>query len=179
MFAIRPEEPQDLHAIRFLHRLAFSPKQADEAGQSLTSTCANRVSLVAFEGEKLVGHILFNPVWFETEHGVTGGMHGIIGGMGVRFMAIHPDRQSQRVGGCLLEQSLQTIAQLGCHFVVALEPTAQDFCQYGFKPANLRGLTCTWNRNIQGPYTMVTLNEKTMGGMQRATRYRGPLDLVG
>ncbi|GAG15056.1 unnamed protein product, partial [marine sediment metagenome] len=84
MISIREEAPGDIPGVRRVNELAFG--QATEAGivDALRAGCDEILSLVAIEGEKIIGHILFSPVTVQGEQGV-------VNGMGLGPMAVRPD----------------------------------------------------------------------------------------
>ena len=67
---VRVEQPQDLEGIREVNRLAF--RQEDEARlvDALRAGGYTRLSLVALDGERVVGHILFSDLPILTSQGI-------------------------------------------------------------------------------------------------------------
>ncbi len=67
MLIIRPETPENEAAIRHVNEEAFG--DTEEAGlvEKLRSRQAIILSLVAIDGDRVVGHILFSPVTVESE----------------------------------------------------------------------------------------------------------------
>jgi len=61
------EKKQDISSIRRVNELAFGQKAEADLVDALRDHGAVTLSLVALEGERVVGHILFSPVTFEQE----------------------------------------------------------------------------------------------------------------
>jgi putative acetyltransferase len=67
MFVIREEQSGDEPQIRILNQRAFCQAEEADIVDKLRQSCANKISLVAFSNNKIVGHILFTPVSIQTE----------------------------------------------------------------------------------------------------------------
>lgn len=113
MVIIRPEQPGDIAAIREINETAFG--QATEASivDSLRDACPDTLSLVAAEGDRVLGHILFSPVLVSSGSEATQGM-------GLAPMAVPPERQRQGVGSMLLQAGIHVIRERNCPFVIVL-----------------------------------------------------------
>lgn len=59
---IRKEEPADVDAIRQVNRQAFGQEEEGNRVDKLRNKNKSVVSLVAVEGNKVIGHIIFSPV---------------------------------------------------------------------------------------------------------------------
>ncbi|OPX79389.1 MAG: hypothetical protein A4E45_00668 [Methanosaeta sp. PtaB.Bin039] len=69
------------------------------------------LSLVAAEGDLVIGHILFfSPAAVEGNRRREG--------MGLAPMAVLPEHQLQGVGFLLIETGLGTLPEMGCPFVI-------------------------------------------------------------
>ena len=69
MLAIRPETSEDSAAIRNVNEAAFGSSSEADLVEKLRSRQAYTLSLVATDGDKVIGHILFSPVTIES--GIT------------------------------------------------------------------------------------------------------------
>ncbi len=65
MITIRKEQPGDADEIHRVNEKAFGRPGEANLVNALRRRFARRVSLVALEDEKIVGHILFSPVTIE------------------------------------------------------------------------------------------------------------------
>jgi putative acetyltransferase len=110
---VRTETPDDLEAIREVNRQAFG--QADEARlvDALRDGGYARLSLVAEEGGRVVGHILFSDLPIVTPAGT---LHALA----LAPLAVLPANQRQGIGSCLVRQGLRACAEAGHRIVVVL-----------------------------------------------------------
>ena len=107
--SIRPQRERDREAIWEVTRLAFEGQQyADGDEQDLIDTLrrigALSVSLVAIDGNDLVGQITFSPAGSD---GTTGDWYSL------GPVSVHPDRQGEGIGGALIEAGMKAIQALG------------------------------------------------------------------
>jgi putative acetyltransferase len=110
---IRPENPEDLEAIREVNRLAFGREDEDRLVDALRDGGFARLSLVAEEGRQVVGHILFSDLPVVTQ---TGTLHALA----LAPMAVVPARQRRGIGNRLVRAGLQACADAGYTIVVVL-----------------------------------------------------------
>ena len=167
---IRAEQRDDRTAVRFVNELAFG--RADEADvvDMLRTACSDALSLVAMDGEVVVGHILFTPVVVEHEH-----RH--VTGMGLAPMAVLPSHQGQGVGSALVRRGLELLRDRHCPFVVVVgHPTY--YPRFGFEPASRHGLTSQWPGMTDEAFMAIVLDERTMEGVTGVARYRDEFDSV-
>ncbi len=85
MITIRPEQPDDIAAVRAINETAFGEPMEATIVDLLRNTCPDAVSLVAVEDGRILGHIFFSPVFISGGHEVTQGM-------GLAPMAVLPER---------------------------------------------------------------------------------------
>ena len=169
MITIREEGPHDAPILRRVHELAFGqPAEADIVDR-LRARCDELVSLVATDGEAIVGHILFSPATVESADGEP------IRGMGLAPMAVMPDRQRQGIGSALVERGLALLEERGCPFVIVLGHTAY-YPRFGFAPASRCGLACPWEGVPDDVFMARVLDEDRMAGVTGVARYRDEFD---
>lgn len=106
---IRPEQPEDTDAIRALTTEAFASaphSSGTEAAivDALRAAGALTLSLVASEGNEIVGHVAFSPV---TIDGAERGWFGL-GPVSVR-----PGRQRGGIGSGLIREGLRRLRESG------------------------------------------------------------------
>src|SRR4051812_12465141 len=88
---IRGETTDDLPAIREVHRRAFGSDDEPRLVDALRAGGHARVSLVAEESGRVVGHILFSALTIETARGA-------VEALALAPLAVDPDRQRQGIG---------------------------------------------------------------------------------
>lgn len=124
---IRPETPDDLHAIENVHIAAFANHPYSRQTEhlivnALRAAQALTVSLVAEVGGEVVGHVAFSPIringhdcaWF------------ILGPVGVL-----PHRQRQGIGQELIREGLKAIRSLGAEGCVLVGEPGY-YSRFGF-----------------------------------------------
>jgi putative acetyltransferase len=132
---IRPERDGDAEAIRVVTAAAFPSAAEANLVDALRRQRAAIVSLVADEGGRVVGHILFSPVTLND---------GDVGILGLAPMAVSPERQRQGIGSELVRAGLDTSRQRGAAAVVVVGHPA-FYPRFGFIPASRFGLRCEYD----------------------------------
>lgn len=138
---------------------AFGQPQEAALIDALRSNCDDLLSLVAVNGEDVVGHILFSPATL-----------GSVRGMGLAPMAVTPECQKGGVGSQLIRVGLATLAERGCPFVIVLGH-AEYYPRFGFEPASARGVRCEWDVPDE-VFMLLVLDEPRMDGVSGLARYR-------
>ena len=144
MIEIRAERAEDAAAVRRVNELAFG--QAGEAAlvDALRAAARPHVSLVAADGEQVVGHIFFSPVSLETEGGPEGAREDSpFAAMGLAPMAVLPEHQRRGVGSALVRAGLGECLRAGRDVVVVLGHP-EYYPRFGFVPAAPLGLRCEY-----------------------------------
>ena len=132
MIRIRPEQPEDVMAIRQVNERAFdSPAEADLVDQ-LRRHNKVTLSLVAVDGAQVVGHILFSPVVIESSQ-------PSVQAVGLAPMAVLPEWQHQGVGSRLVKAGLDECRRRGHQAVVVLGHS-DYYPRFGFAPASRYGI---------------------------------------
>ena len=129
MLAIRPESDADRDAIRRLNESAFGgPAEADLVDALRGSPAwIPELSLVAADGDELVGHVLISVVALDSGPEL----------LSLGPMAVAPERQREGIGVALVRRGLELAAQTPYPFVVVLGHP-EYYPRFGFVPA--RGL---------------------------------------
>lgn len=169
MITIREETPQDAPLVRKVNELAFEQPQEAVLVDRLRESCDDLLSLVAVDGEEVVGHILFSPVTVPDPEG------GEIRGMGLAPMAVVPGRQGQGVGSALVERGLALLRERGCPYVIVLGH-ATYYPRFGFVPAIQHGLTCPWDGIPDDVFMAQVFDVERMRGVSGVARYRDEFD---
>ena len=135
---IREAVETDLDDVLLVERLAFGhDKEAGLVRDLLNDASAQPIlSLLAFEGDRAVGHILFTAVRL-TETGDEN-RSAILAPL-----AIVPDAQKKGIGGKLIERGRQLLREAGVDLVFVLGHPAY-YSRHGFKAAG--------NLGFEAPY---------------------------
>jgi putative acetyltransferase len=128
------ERPTDTALIRALTALAFKPMPFSNGTEpaiidALRASGDLTLSLVALEGDDLVGQITFSPVYIDSEHDDWFGLGPV---------AVTPEKQNQGIGSALIKEGLnrlETKHARGC----VLIGNPEYYARFGFK--NHCGLT--------------------------------------
>ena len=164
MIALREEQAKDIRAIRDVNEIAFGgPAEADVVDK-LRQTCSELLSIVAVDGNEIVGHILFSPVTVESNDGV-------IRGMGLAPMAVLPKHQRKGVGTALIERGLALLRERAYPFVIVLGH-ADYYPRYGFVPASRYGLESQWEGIPDEAFMITVFDRDVLNGVQGVARYR-------
>jgi len=130
---IREATDSDLNDVLLVERLAFGQDKEAELVRFLLSDPSAQpfLSLLAFKGDKSVGHILFTTARL-TKTQKTASISILAP------LAIVPDVQKQGIGGRLIERGLQLLSKSGVDLVFVLGHP-EYYPRYGFKPAGCLG----------------------------------------
>lgn len=125
---IRPERPQDATPIRALTDAAFkdmpfSHQTEARVIDALRAAGALTLSLVATEGDDIIGHVAFSPVSINDEAGDWYGLGPV---------SVWPHRQRTGIGQALIRDGLQRLRSLGAGGCVLLGDPAY-YRRFGFE----------------------------------------------
>ena len=126
---IRDEQPSDHAAIRAVTVAAFAAvpqsRQTEAAIiEALRAADSLTVSLVAVDGDQLIGHLALSPVSIDE--------HGDLGWYGGGPLAIRPDHQHSGVGSSLIRAGLKRLVELGARGCV-LVGDPDYYQRFGFR----------------------------------------------
>jgi putative acetyltransferase len=127
--AIRPERSADTAAITAVHTASFPTAYEARLVEALRANGRLSVSLVAVDGQTIVGHVAFSPVTLSD----------VEGGFGLAPVAVLPQSRRQGIAAALIRQGLIDIARAGARFAVVLGSPAY-YGRFGFQPAYRRAL---------------------------------------
>jgi putative acetyltransferase len=157
---IREERPGDLPAIRDLNVRAFGQDQEGRIVDALRSNGAALLSLVAVQGDRVLGHIMFSPAT----------IGGNVTGAALGPMAVLPEYQRRGIGTRLIEEGTRKLKDIGCPFVIVVGHP-NYYPRFGFTPASAHGVTCEWDLP-DDVFMLLVLDEAKMRGVTGLTRYR-------
>ncbi|WP_435363141.1 GNAT family N-acetyltransferase [Haloarchaeobius sp. DYHT-AS-18] len=131
MCQFRPETAADRAAVEAVHRAAFPTDDEAELVATLRESEAfvPDLSIVAEDGERVVGHVLFTEV----------SVPGTDAALTLAPVAVHPDRQGEGIGSALVRHGLAACAAVGYDLVV-LHGDPAFYARFGFEPATPYGL---------------------------------------
>lgn len=106
---IRPEAPRDTDALHRLTRTAFAPMRFSDGSEAdaldrLRHDGDLALSLVAIDGDEIVGHIAFSPAVI--------GAQGE-GWFGIGPVSVAPHRQRSGIGSALMKEGLDRLRAEG------------------------------------------------------------------
>ncbi len=113
MILTRPETPSDYDAIREINRRAFDGEDEARLVDRLRAGGLVVASLVAVEGTRVVGHILFSDLEIEAGRKTTRAA-------ALAPMAVRPERQRRGIGTALIRAGLKACHTAGIEAVVVL-----------------------------------------------------------
>jgi putative acetyltransferase len=125
------------------------------------------LSLVAVEGDRIIGHIFFSPVDIS---GMQGGE-----AMALGPMAVLPEYQRIGVGKALVTRGIQELEKVGCAVVVVLGH-ADYYPNFGFAPASRYDLKCPWEGVPDEVFMVRFLNSAKIASTRGIVRYRHEFD---
>jgi len=168
MICIRPEQLDDIAAVRAVNEAAFGDTAEATIVDSLRNACPEAVSLVAVEDDQVLGHIFFSPVLVSGEHDVPPGM-------GLAPMAVLPARQRQGIGSMLVQTGIDVTRKRNCPFIIVLGHP-EYYPRFGFVPASQHGLSSQWDGIPDEAFMVLILDEAAMAGVSGTASYRDEFD---
>ena len=159
---IRKAEASDIDDVILVEKAAFgSDEEANLVRDLLADKSAEpTLSLLAYQEDKVVGHILFTRAWLEPETALSLSL--------LAPLAVLPDAQKQGIGGALIQQGLQILSASEVDLVFLLGHP-QYYPRFGFKPAGALGFEATYpilEKNANA-WMVKALNQEITG------KYRG------
>jgi putative acetyltransferase len=121
---VRPERAEDHAAIREVNRLAFGREAEGRLVDALRAGGYVRLSMVAEDEGRIVGHILFSELPIVTRPGE-------IEALALAPMAVVQSRQRQGIGTLLVREGLRACADLG-HRIVLVVGHPGYYPRFGF-----------------------------------------------
>ena len=131
---IRHERKEYHSAIYEVNKLAFNGEEESKLVETLRKSpnFIEKLSLVALEDGKIVGHILFTPIIIENEG-------NSFPALAIAPLAVHPEFQNQGIGSELVKQGLRSCSRLKYGIIVVIG-NHEYYGRFGFVPASNRRL---------------------------------------
>jgi len=169
MLSIRQEMPRDVSAIHDLNVAAFAQSTEADIVDSLRGAGALRHSLVAVDGDEIVGHLAFSPVT------ITEGSR-VVDALGLGPMAISPSRQRQGIGTRLVNFWLEQLAEDKDNLVV-LVGHPDYYPRFGFRRAKAFGIR--WEHDVpEEAFMVLELRRGALDKISGVVRFHPVFDEV-
>jgi putative acetyltransferase len=163
---VRAESPQDRESIREVHRRAFGQEDEARLVDALREGGYARLSLVAEESGRVVGHVLFSDLPIVTQAGT-------LDALALAPLAVLPERQGQGIGTRLVREGLRACAGAG-HRVVVVLGHPDYYPRFGFSAQLAERLKAPFS----GPAFMaLELVPGALAGIRGEVRYPRPFGL--
>lgn len=158
---IRDETPDDVDAIRQVHREAFGGDIEGRIVDLLRARDKMTISLVTSLGGEVVAHIAFSPVTFA---GAPDGFRALgLGPVGVR-----PKSQAKGLGSALVREGILRCQDQGYDAVVVLGGP-KFYARFGFEPGHAFGLENEWG--VGDEFMVLPLRDAALQDVRGLVRY--------
>ena len=127
----RSEEARDIQPVREIVRAAFPSDAQSKLVDAIRANGKATISLVAVNGDQVLGHILFSRVSTTPPSEAKG--------LGLAPVAVRPDVQSQGIGSELIREGLRLCKELGYDYCVVLG-SPKYYHRFGFEKASPFGI---------------------------------------
>ena len=134
MANIRLEIPDDIASVHRVNKEAFGDIGEAEIVDKLRNRGVLTLSLVATDGNKVIGHISLSPVTVAADP-------SSFQAMSLAPMSVLPHYQRQGIGSQLVRAGLEECRRLG-HEIVVVLGHADYYPRFGFIPAKSKGIDC-------------------------------------
>lgn len=151
MAEIREELPGDEAGIREVEQAAFGREAEAMLVDEVRELGAALLSLVALEGPRLIGHVLFTPATIgqSTPAALLGPL------------AVHPEHQGRGIGGALVREGLRRIGLRGYGSVI-LVGNPRYYRRFGFQPGSRFGVRM--DRGPEESFLAIELKPSALAG---------------
>jgi len=124
---IRNEETKDIEQVREILRATFPSDAESKLVDALRANGKAIISLVAVNGDQVLGHILFSPVSTTPPSEARG--------IGLAPVAVQPNVQVRGIGSQLIREGLRLCQELGYDYCVVLGGP-KYYQRFGFERAS-------------------------------------------
>jgi len=164
---IRPECTSDHDHIRHVNRLAFAQDDEARLVDALRDAGYLRVSLVAEQDGRVVGHILFSDLPIITEAGP-------VPALALAPMAVLPDCQRRGIGSALVRRGLEVCRDQG-HRIVVVVGHPRFYPRFGFSQRAAARLASPFTG--QDSFMAVELIPGSLNGVAGRVQYAPPFGI--
>ncbi len=161
MISIQQTSKSDLDQILHVEKQAFDLDEIVDLTRDLLvdPTSQPTISLLAFEDDLPVGHILFSKATLEPSIDLSMSILGPL--------AVIPEKQKQGIGGKLIEQGIELSIEQGFDLVFVLGHP-EYYPRFNFKPAIPLGFHPTYEvpKHQSDAWMVRQLSDKRIEGIQ-------------
>jgi len=168
MIRIREEMPDDYGQIRHVNDQAFKCPDEGRIVDQIRAKEKEIISLVAQIEEKVVGHILYSPVWIDCDQTP-------IKGMGLAPMAVLPEYQNKGIGSMLVKEGLRRLQEREYPFVIVVGHP-EYYPRFGFERASKYKLKCQWDGVPGEAFMAIIMNRSVMKDVKGIAKYMEEFD---
>jgi putative acetyltransferase len=157
---IRPEAESDHDLIRLVNEEAFGGTDEAVLVDRLRRDRAVLLSLIALDGDRAVGHIMFTRLPIHASDST-------IDAVALAPLAVRPDVQRQGIGSALIKDGVNRLMAAGERIVIVVgEP--RYYQRFGFSARIARNLSCP----LSGPSFMaMELRPGALEGVVGVVKY--------
>ncbi len=135
---IVPELPEHRPAVLELNRLAFKGDEESRLIKNLARDNSILASFVAVDGDEVVGHILFSPLYVMAD-----GKR--VDAVALAPMCVVPSRQRQGIGTLLVEHGIEAMKSAG-HAAIIVLGHVDFYPRFGLRHDLAKNLSCAFNK---------------------------------
>jgi putative acetyltransferase len=161
---IRQERPGDEKGVFEANFRAFGRDTESKVIDLLRINCPERTSLVAEDGGKITGHILFTPAWIASEQNT-------VAGMGLAPLAVDPECQRKGIGSALVEAGLAELRTAGVPFLVVVGHPGY-YSRFGFERASKYGIRCEYDSVPDAAFMILVFQPQAIQGIRGTVKMR-------
>ncbi|WP_337912957.1 N-acetyltransferase [Paenibacillus arenosi] len=164
---IRVETPQDYAQVYALHDMAFNNKDEESALVErirTSDTFVPELSLVAVEGEEIIGHVLLSKAHVVTPSGSKQEV------LALAPIGVKPSHQKYGVGSKLIVEGIKRATELA-YPLVLLIGHPDYYPKFGFVPARSHGLDLKQFPVPDHVFMVRELQEGQLGTIQGELQY--------
>ncbi len=132
VLTVHIERPSDFDSVREVLLGAFARTDEADLVDRLRDDALRIASLVAVEGDRVVGHAMFSRVWIDDGDATTAVAS-------LAPVAVRPDCQRRGIGSALIERGIEVCRDGGWPAIVVVGHTAY-YPRFGFSAASVAHL---------------------------------------
>ena len=163
MIVIRPESTEDIAVIRQINEQAFERPAEANLVDALRRNGKSKISLVAEDNGRIIGHILFSEVALKAGE-------KRLDGLGLAPMAVSPERQNEGIGSRLVEAGLAECRKAEYPFAVVLGHS-EFYPRFGFVPASRFGVKSEYDVPDE-VFMAIELQKDSLAGFAGVIKYQ-------